>query len=679
MSQDDVNKLIDICHNSHDEHSLCLTLAHDLCSDFILIAWYITEKIWYIPIIYNKCGSDQIDTNQINDQHGWYINEKPRLDNIPIKHQTFKNLQICQFNNEIIIYNSVVDMSNIYKFVCESYIKSLAEQDMRRRDKFQQGLLLSNICHSIRTPLNGILHMTDMLMSVDQTLVEKGSNDCSNTKPSTDLNHIHQLNQDHLNYLNQSSILLANNIFDTIDIVQLNMDRLKINKNMFNIRELVNQVVAITTTLTKQSNVVFEYHVEPIVPEYAYSDSKRIKQILINLIENAFHNTISGEVTLYINATLIHLDQENYDGEGNQYNNDSNIGENNQYSLSFTVQDTGNSIDEKNKSYVFKPPEILCNIKQNNVKLRVCYLLANKLGGELQLSYSIPNKGNAFIFGLIICEEEPPIYDSVTLKTLRDKRVLLIDDGTDKINLCKLMDVYHMHYNTASSYEEILVLHVRKTYDLVICKIHLKTENGISICKQLRGLWANTIIVALTDDSTTLPKGIFHETMSLPVEECTFKNKLLSIFNTEYDSPHYNELCILIVEDDRINRIILEKLLRTKGYRKIDLAHNGDQAYKMIKLNPNYYDVLLIDIRMPGMSGFELAEKISALYSDNNSNNINSSNSNNSSNGNTEHPKIIGVTAQMIIDTDPKDHIKEFIYKPININELDEKIKSMVY
>jgi signal transduction histidine kinase/DNA-binding response OmpR family regulator len=674
MSHEEINKLINIYHNSHDVQSLCLTLVHDLRSDFILISWYITENLWYIPIIYDEYIDEKINTNKNNEQEGWYINEEPNETNIPITHTPINNYQIYKYDTHIILCDSVVNISNVYSFVCEAYIRSLAAKDLKRRYKYRQELLLSNICHSIRTPLNGILHMTNMLMVTDRTLDNQehlSDDDDENVNSSrsnsiTSINkyipssQITRLNKDHLNNLNRSTISLTNNIFDIIDMTQLDIGKLKITKDVFNIRELINQVIAITKTLTRQSNVRFEYHIEEIVPDYAYSDPKRIKQILINLIENAFYNTDEGEVILYVNASLVHLDQEDIDYMPITNTIIVDTDENNQYNLTFSVSDSGNGISVKMQSLIFKPPEVLCNTKQYGISLRVSYLLANILGGGLRIVYSVPDKGSTFEFNIIVYEEEPPIFDSNTLKILNSKRVLLVDDDNNKINLCKVMDHYGIIYTIASSYEEVLILHINKKYDLVICKTQLKTENGIKIAEQLRCSWTHTLFMALIDDPVKLPKGLFHEYITLPVEEFTFKNKLLTIFNTNYDSVEHDDTYILVVEDEPINRIIIEKLLRTKGYNKVDLVSNGIEALTMINNDINYYDMILIDIRMPIMSGFELAENISNIYKD------------------KICPKILGVTAQMIMDDEPKEYLKDFIYKPIDIDELDTKIKQMM-
>jgi CheY-like chemotaxis protein len=125
------------------------------------------------------------------------------------------------------------------------------------------------------------------------------------------------------------------------------------------------------------------------------------------------------------------------------------------------------------------------------------------------------------------------------------------------------------------------------------------------------------------------------------------------MFSTNYNT---DDISILAVEDEQINRIIIEKLLRAKGYTDIGMASNGKEALKILKSNK--YTIVLVDIRMPIMSGFEFARHMHTLFGKN-------------------RPRLIGITAQMIMEDDPKELFDDFVYKPVDIDELDKKIKNI--
>jgi signal transduction histidine kinase/DNA-binding response OmpR family regulator len=683
-------KLINIYHNAPDIQSLCRVLMHDINSNFILISWYVTENLWYIPIIYDR---DIEDTPIIT---GWYINTEPNMNTIPIRHTIFKNYKLIKFSNvkACVIYDSTTDVSNmsIYSFVLESFLSRLINEDLVKRNQYRQELTLSNICHSIRTPLNGILHMTDMLIKSNQPSSRSPSpvmspitspmnhqsgksspvqqqpttGNANNHKPNTPRlykyprvdNHLAQLNEEHLTYLNQSVITLANNIFDIIDMTQLEIGKLKIVKDVFNIHDLISDVINVAGKLTKNKNVLLEYAVDPSVPEYAYSDAKRIKQILINLLENALQYTHAGEVILHVSAALINLFDEDREEYQSTIYHDSR-----QYNLSFIVRDSGIGMEEKTKNTIFRPPEIMRNSKQQGIGLRVSYLLSKRLDGNLSLLYSEPDKGSCFQLDLVVFEEEPPVINSDTMKSLKNKKILIVDDTKEKITICQVLDKYDVGYTLASSYEEILILHYNKIFDLIICKTKLSIGDGVDIAKHMHNKWSKTPILAITDGTENLPKSTFYDTISIPVEEHAFRQKLLTIINTRNNTQLINsDLHILVVEDEQVNRIVMEKLLRNAGYQKIDLVSSGEEALKLIFNNLEYYDILLLDIRMPLMTGFELADIVVKIYAEKK----------------LKCPKIIGITAQLILDEEVSS-IKEFIYKPIDMIELCKKIKELVH
>lgn len=634
MSEKQSRQLQNIYSNSCDAASLCQAIAHDLNSNFVLIAWYMKELTWYIPCIY-------IDSHLHST--GWYLDEKPSFDNIPIEYTSnLKPTHLYQTTNKMILFASETSQIHTsYAFTIKVFLDMLYVLDINQRQLYHKELLLSNICHSIRTPLNGILHMTNMLMN--------------------DINNTNSLNQEHLRYLNQSSLSLANNIFDIIDVTQLDIGKLQINKSICNIREIISQVVSIARTMNKATDVKIDHYIDPIVPSFAYTDPKRLKQILINLFDNALKYTQKGEVTLFATASLIFLDHEKCDTIDQKINDPDS--HHDQYQVTFSIQDTGIGISNEQQKILFKPPEIIQNSKQYGISLRVSYLLAQKLGGSLYLKHSSKHKGSCFELSLVVYDEEPPEYNSKTLKLLKDKTVLLLDDSNDKITICQVLDQVRMIYHNASSYEEILILHINKDYDLVICNMNIKKENSIEICNKLRKAWHNkkTKYLALTDDPVSIPKNIFDELVTLPVEAYSFKTKLIELFNqTPEISPTTStkNTYILVVDDERINRIITEKLLRSRGYSHVDLACSGEEAISMIKARPNYYTVVLTDIRMPNMNGFELASHIKKLCS------------------NTQ-PKILGVTAQMLMDDEPTELFDEFLYKPVDLNELISAIKKI--
>lgn len=624
-------------------------LSNMLASDVLLPVWHIRETSWFIPHIYRK----NIILN--NNNKGFYIQERPDTANLK---KLLESLDIKTELNELIklddnlglCISNAAAIKSIETAAIKSIFNSMRGASLRHHEIRRQNKLLCNIAHSTRTPLNGILHITDTLLMSNPIDEIEGiisrKNSCLGSRIGSRMSvATPYTDKENLTILSQSALNLAHNLFDVIDTGLLDLDKLKIDKTVVNIKSLINQIVTLQDY--QKPHVTFAWHIDKGVPEYIYTDHNRLKQILVNLIENAYHTTNTGEINLYIMAIIV---------ESSVFNKTDA----NQYMISFNISDTGHGIDSKTVSELFLPPEIIYS-NHKGIGLRVSYLLAKKLGGNLRLKSTKIGKGSCFELTLIACEEKPP-SDTQEAKTLEGKSILLIDSSNnyhgDKIVLCKTILDCGMNYTQASSYNEVAILHAEKEFDAVICIVD---EYSQSIVSRLRVLYENSLFLGIIPSATSYKgdvKGMFHKTISIPADEEIYKNAMSDIFESIYDTNNRADLCILAVDDDSINRIVIDKLLRNKGYMKIDLASDGLEALNMVKNNVGYYDVLLIDLRMPVMGGYELSEKVAELYAA----------------SKELCPKMIGVTAQTILEDDPKAHLKTFVFKPISIDDLDKKI-----
>lgn len=607
-------KLINIYRNSPSVENLCKYLKHDLLCDFILVYWYVNNGFWFIPIIY-----DGLIEDALNDNKGlnWYVNEEPTSTNIPIRHSKLTDVMIIKSKSAGILLSKInpSQIDPTYKFTIETFIETMALNDLLRRQKIKQEIMLSNISHSIRTPLNGILHMTNSI--INSSVPQK----------------------DHLEFLKQSSVALATNIFDIVDMTKLELGKLNINREVFNLYDMIASVITLANQLNKSNTVVLDSYIEKSVPEYICGDQKRIKQILINLLENSLQYTTNGEIYLYVSSTVVSLQNEDSERENSLIaNTDELYSSESQYLINFVVKDTGSGMDELTQKNLFKPLELIDNSKPHGLSLRISFMLANVLNGKLSLLYSKPSVGSCFEFSLVANEEEQPAVITNTLKSLKNKNIILFDDTNDHTSMSKFLIKYKTNLTVVSSIEELSVLHSDKKVDMVIIK---------SINEVIENI-----------------KQIFPDCLYLIVEPLLefnlieFKIKLIDLFGRKKPPKAFK---ILVAEDEQINRIVIEKLLKQLGYQKIDLANNGEEALKMIKDNIGYYDVVLIDIRMPLMNGFELANNIKKLYDSND----------------LQLPRMIGITAQVILKNERKPWFNDFVYKPIDIKDLENMIKKI--
>lgn len=648
-----VEKLIDVYRNAPSVENLRKILNYDIDCDFILISWMVSKQYWFIAYIYDSGIEKQIPDT------GWYINSEPDELNIPIKHSRLGN--ICSIKSSLgkIIYANIKSkkeavspskspipdtftLDPVYRFIAEAFLDKIAYDDTLKRQKSMQESMLSNISHSIRTPLNGILHMCNSIR--ESTAIPNPTQECSKIT-------------EQLEYLNQSAVTLATNIFDIVDLTKLELGKLSLNKEVFNVCELINTVMSVANSLNRNKNVTLNYYISPSVPDYIYSDRKRIKQILINIIENSLSYTSVGEVSLLVDSTVINLsDEDSERGNSIVENSHGMYGADIQHSISFIIKDTGTGMDDPVKSSLFKPSEITTS-KQCGISLKISSMLSTLLNGKISLVYSEPGKGSCFEFSLVACEEEMPEKQTNTLKALKGKSVLLIDSTQERIELCKILEKYGMLYTISSTYDEALILHSTKKFDMIM--IH--DDISLETYKDIKNHISADILLGIGEPLKPGKLGMFTDIMPVPTNPEQYKSKILELFNDRSTRHNTFDDCkILVVEDEQINRIVIEKILRQLGYKKIYLAINGNDALRQFDfVRPN---VMLIDIRMPLMNGFELAENIHKTCIVRG----------------LDEPKMIGVTAQVISEEELKPWFKEFVYKPIDIFELDKKIQELL-
>jgi CheY-like chemotaxis protein len=349
----------------------------------------------------------------------------------------------------------------------------------------KQENFLSNISHSIKTPLCGIMHFCNYLNQSARSL------DDSQLFDSKFFESINQLQC--------VSTTLASNIMDIIDLIKLDNQTLHIQNHEFDLQELVKNVVA-------QVGNQIDYEISGEVPINIISDKLRLKQILINIIENAISYSRDSKPFLYIDSRASI--------------NDSNTIS---HTLSFTVC-SDSVYDIEHIQNIFVNADDVFDYSRG-ISLRISWLLAKLLGGNLEL-ISSDEKITSFIFNLDVCEtsNDQPISDTSTnnvlsndvpsndilssdVKTIvgdgkntQQKTILLVED--DKLNNKILLQILHQigYQNAVSVFDgETAINHVQ-TYEpnVVLLDIRLPKKSGFIVAKEIKGIYPKIKIVGVT-------------------------------------------------------------------------------------------------------------------------------------------------------------------------------------
>jgi hypothetical protein len=395
-----INKIIDSYNNSNLDYLINL-IEINTQSHFILIGWKLDYGYWYIKSIYDKLIDDKINYN--NDA-GWYIKEEPNINNIPIVHsKLIYNNSLITKNTKVLFasFNNIKEITDEYKFIITVYIEKIYLQDKIQRIRKYQDSFLNKLSNYIKEP------MKDILYHINKTRNDQQNQICNNEQ------------------FNKIILQLTNNIFDMIDINRLEIKKIKPKKTIFSFHNLIKSAVDVTI-LNNKYNV--EIIMEKNVPDIIYNDHKKIKQILINMLNLLTEQTMQNsprqqttqnsprqqttqnsprqqskkEITVYITSTIIDLNNEDIERKNSTINDlyKTNV----QYLINISINNMNKVFDEYIKNKLFCP----IDFSQNDIiNFRISYLLANVLGGNIRLLYSEHNKGTCIEFEIITADKEP--------------------------------------------------------------------------------------------------------------------------------------------------------------------------------------------------------------------------------------------------------------------------------
>ncbi len=502
---------------------------------------------------------------------------------------------------------------------------------------------ITNMSHEIRTPLNAVVGMTEMLR---QTSLDANQNEILNVIAHSS-NHL---------------LLLMNNI---LDFAKLESSNLTLNHQTFDLIDCLESAIDTVSQAANKKQLPLTYHLDEKTPTWLVGDPVRLRQILINLLENSIKFTEEGKVELSVDHS--------YEAEN--------------VVLQFTVQDSGIGIKAEQIEHVFAPFQQADGSMTrahggSGLGLVICRRLVEMMGGNIYLR-SDPGAGTAVHFTVhmsVATEKHPP---AVTLKqskaTLALKRLLVITkDANERRHISKEARMVGLEvYPTASVQEAAYWIDHSQPFDAVLLDKAVWQEDPSALVL-LQQKETNhplpTILLVSADDyqaaNTDTAAPLFSGILTMPVVRSQLYDILLNALSVGDGAMCQNEqfqtmaarypLNILIVEDNKLNRRVLKNMLGKLGYQA-DVAMNGQVAVQAAAQKK--YDVILMDIQMPVMDGVEATQQILADCSE------------------EERPYIVTVTAHAL-EGDREYYLSsgmnEYISKPITINQLVEVLYQAV-
>lgn len=347
-----------------------------------------------------------------------------------------------------------------------------------------KSVFLAQMSHEIRTPLNTVLGMNEMISR--ETVSEQI--------------------QSYSSYIKDAGKTLLGIINDILDLSKLDAGKTNIIAEDYNLKFVVNDIINLVSLKIKEKGLRFKLYMSKDIPMFLHGDALRIKQIIINIMNNAVKYTQKGSVTLSVEWDKI--DSENI-------------------MLIFKVKDTGRGIKKEDIDIIFSPFERADEqenhmIEGNGLGLSITRKLVNLMNGKISVS-SVFGEGSVFEVQLpqsIVCSKN---MDADALSKTEGKKyhikapnvqVLVVDDvETNRIVVKELLRVTHINVELAESGEQCLELMRQKKYDIVFLDHMMPGMDGIETLKQIKkmdtSLNKDTPIIVMTANAVTGAKRMY--------------------------------------------------------------------------------------------------------------------------------------------------------------------------
>lgn len=511
-------------------------------------------------------------------------------------------------------YEQKVDFSLIWKILAGGgiilFLASLWISQMRRSNlalaaakreaeeaNRSKGEFLANMSHEIRTPMNAIMGMTHLALQTGLT----------------------QKQQDYLQKVYQASRDLLGIVNDILDFSKIEAGRMEVERIPFQLDDVLENLANLIRFKADKKGLEILFQIDRDVPLSLKGDPLRLRQILTNLADNAIKFTEQGEVVLSVHVEELKGDE---------------------VMLGFSVKDTGIGLTAEQQEKLFHSfsqgdSSTTREYGGTGLGLAICKQLVQLMQGEVRVESTVA-EGSTFSFTACFGTAPVPARRQIA-ENLKGSRVLVVDDNEMARDVLRdALESFSLQVTTVASGTAALqeLERVRSSggppYKLVLMDWKMEGMDGIEASKRIRSQGGGQVptIIMVT--------AYGREEVMQQAEQAGLDGFLIKpvnrslMFDTIMDAlgqashgavppdpsrkqrelgrvPQFSGSCVLMAEDNEMNRQVLTELLEKTGVQVVE-AVNGREAVQKIGAYP--FDLVLMDIQMPEMDGFEASRRI---------------------------------------------------------------------